>query len=164
LKQNYLLHIKDLNNASDIDEYKSYLKKDCDVSAYYFIEHLKHFAEQPNLLKYFVFFKEGQAIVLMPFILREIHINNVKQCYFDVTSPYGYNGPVFCKNGNDQDIVEFWKSVDIWYKNNNIVSEFIRFSLNGNHIGYSGSLAKTLSNVNFCQKLGIITEKLRNMN
>jgi predicted N-acyltransferase len=34
-----------------------------------------------------------------------------------------------------------------WYKANNVVSEFIRFSLNDNHVGYPGEITDTMKNV-----------------
>lgn len=147
MKQNYQLRIEDLNDISGQSVYESFLKKQCDVTAYYFIEHIKYCEESTSALKCFVFLKNNDVVILMPFIVREIHINNQKQPYHDVISPYGYSGPVVCKNANEQDVAEFWKNIDVWYNENNIISEFIRFSLNGNHIGYSGVLAKTLSNV-----------------
>ena len=43
---------------------------------------------------------------------------------------------------------DFWNQVDQWYQENNVVSEFIRFSLNGNHLQYTGTIKAALKNVN----------------
>ena len=47
----------------------------------------------------------------------------------------------------DIDIKEFWSCVDEWYKDNNVVTEFIRFNLFGNQEHYSGKIVMTLLNV-----------------
>lgn len=48
-----------------------------------------------------------------------------KNAYYDVTTPYGYGGWHF--EGNLSDINAFEKEYEMWCKDNNIVSEFVRF-------------------------------------
>lgn len=90
---------------------------------------------------------EGDIKILMPFILRKIPYTVNNTTYYDVISPYGYSGPLFNKDMSRGYLITFWEQVDSWYKKNNVVSEFIRFSLNNNFQFYSGVLIPTLSNV-----------------
>lgn len=100
-------------------------------------------------LKYFSFVSDdGKVLILMPFLLRKIPNTDQKDTYFDVISPYGYSGPLFNNSMSRGYLILFWEAVDNWYKNNNVVSEFIRFSLNHNFQFYSGVLIPTLTNVN----------------
>lgn len=147
MKQNYKLLIKNLNDSSDVLEYRTLLQNKWDNNVYYSAEHLLHFEKDSEKLKYFLFEKNDTQVILMPFIFREIKLKGENYPYFDVISPYGYSGPLFNNNVSEEDIIQFWSHVDQWYKDNNVITEFIRFSLNENYKGYSGCLIKTLSNV-----------------
>ncbi len=168
MKQNYRLLIKDLDDSSNVLEYKKLLQKEWDNNVYYSIEHLKYFEKESDRLRCFIFEKEETPIILMPFILRQIEINGKETPYFDVISPYGYNGPLFNDDITNDDIAQFWEQVDHWYQENNIISEFVRFSLNNNHVAYSGNLIQTLSNVkgnlfdNFDDQWTAFVSKVRN--
>ncbi|WP_241507179.1 GNAT family N-acetyltransferase [Aquimarina sediminis] len=147
MKQNYNLFIKNLDDSSDVLAYKKLLQNKWDNNVYYSAEHMLHFEKDSEKLKYFLFEKDDSPVILMPFIYREIKLKSQNYPYYDVISPYGYSGPLFNDTVSEEDIIEFWSSVDQWYKDNNVIAEFIRFSLNENHKGYSGYLTKTLSNV-----------------
>ncbi|MDO7171351.1 GNAT family N-acetyltransferase [Mariniflexile sp. AS56] len=94
--------------------------------------------------------EKGTLLILMPIILRRIPHFEKHQNYFDVSSPYGYSGPLFNEAMSRGYLILFWELVDAWYKDNHVVSEFIRFSLNNNYHFYSGKLVPTLTNVNGC--------------
>ncbi|MEW7278489.1 GNAT family N-acetyltransferase [Aquimarina sp. 2201CG1-2-11] len=148
MKQNYKLIIKHFDNTSDVIEYKTLLQNQWGNNVYYSVEHLKHFEKDTDRLCYFLFYKDDTPIILMPMVFRQIGINNKVTPYFDVISPYGYSGPLYNEDTVlEDDITYFWTQVDQWYQDNNVVAEFIRFSLNKNFTGYSGCLVKTLSNV-----------------
>jgi hypothetical protein len=98
-------------------------------------------------LCYFTLELKGEVIVLMPFRIREIDFKIGDETYFDIISPYGYSGPLFDKNLSRAYLIKFWEFVDQWYESHNVVSEFVRFSLNHNYQFYSGKLIPTLSNV-----------------
>ncbi|GGK28908.1 hypothetical protein GCM10007962_23920 [Yeosuana aromativorans] len=99
-------------------------------------------------LRYFTFLdKEGDILILMPFLLRKVPYKDHEVTYFDVVSPYGYSGPLYNEDMSRGYLILFWEAVDAWYKDNNVVSEFIRFSLNHNFQFYSGVLVPTLTNV-----------------
>ncbi|WP_051638289.1 MULTISPECIES: GNAT family N-acetyltransferase [Maribacter] len=100
-----------------------------------------------NSIHYFVLHKANNPIILMPIVLRPITINNKQTTFNDVISPYGYSGPLISKETNEKDMNEFWQLADLWYKENNVITEFIRFSLNNNTLGYNGKIIPTLKNV-----------------
>jgi len=168
LKQLYKLFIKNLEEAENILEYKKLLLEKWNNNAYYSIEHLQYFENETDKLRIFLLEKEDEPIILMPFFLRKISINDQTTPYFDVISPYGYNGPLCNEDVSELEITEFWEQVDTWYRENNVVSEFIRFSLNNNHKKYNGNLIKTLSNVrgnlfdNFDDQWTAFVSKVRN--
>ena len=146
MTNNYKLYINNLDQLSEIASYKELLSNHWDNNIYCAIEHLNYFKTNSGKIKYFTFEKNGNIIVLMSFILRKVE-NIIEKEYYDVVSPYGYSGPIFSEEADDRDIAEFWKHVDRWYAQNNVISEFIRFSLTNNHQNYSGKLIDTLFNV-----------------
>jgi hypothetical protein len=102
-----------------------------------------------NQLCYFTLFNDDEVLlILMPFLLRKIPYQIEEMPYYDVISPYGFSGPLFNDTISRGYLILFWEEVDAWYTKNNVVSEFIRFSLNHNHQFYSGLLVPTLKNVN----------------
>ncbi len=147
MKQNYRLIIENLDSSAEIEKYKGLLQKEWNNNVYYSTEHLQYFEKSSDTLKYFLFKKSDAPIILMPFVFRAISINGQEQPYFDVISPYGYSGPLFNDSISKDDIAYFWECVDHWYQENNVVTEFVRFSLNENFEEYSGALIKSLSNV-----------------
>lgn len=168
MKQDYKIEVRDFDCKEEIEEYKNLLKEKWYNNVYYSVEHLQYFAKEQDILKYFLLKKSSEAIIMMPFIYRRIVLNGVEEPYFDVISPYGYNGPIFNEDISDEELNIFWSLVDQWYKENNVISEFIRFSLNQNHVGYSGNLIHTLSNVkgllkdNFQDQWTAFLPKVRN--
>lgn len=48
-------------------------------------------------------------------------------------------------------MTKFWKQVDHSYLNNNLVSEFVRFNLCNNYLGFTGKIVPTLKMV--CGKI-----------
>jgi hypothetical protein len=90
---------------------------------------------------------KSNAYIIMPGYLKPIVIGGEKTNYFEFVTPYGYTGPIYSKTVTDIDIKEFWSCVDEWYKDNNVVTEFIRFNLFGNQEHYSGKIVMTLLNV-----------------
>lgn len=147
MNHNYKLSVYKIEDIDGAKKYENLLKHKWDDNVYYSIAHMEYFLEASHELMYFLFEKEQNVKVLMPFILRKIDIKNRSTTYFDVISPYGYSGPLFCDEIEESEIELFWKNVDQWYKKNNIVAEFIRFSLNDNQKQYSGTLIESLINI-----------------
>ncbi len=145
-----------INDIDDISTFKQVVDALGITNPFYKTELLDTTDMHKNQLCYFVYAKEEQPIIVMPFYVRDIVINNELTAYKDVTSPYGYSGPLF---NNQQvevsDIRDFWTQVDVWYRKKNIISEFIRFSLTDNHVQYTGKIIESLQNV----KGNIIADK-----
>ncbi|MGJ8734892.1 MAG: NeuD/PglB/VioB family sugar acetyltransferase [Cellulophaga sp.] len=139
----YDLYVKKLNTVEEINTYKELLSNYWDNNVYYTYEYLKYYENEHDQLRYFLLNVDGIPNTIMPFYIRDIK----DKTYKDVITPYGYGGPL-CKNCDDKKILsKFWELADKWYRKNNIVSEFVRFNLNGNHTNYSGELTETLLNV-----------------
>ncbi|WP_010179265.1 GNAT family N-acetyltransferase [Aquimarina agarilytica] len=147
MSKNYKLSIHEIEGKDNTDRYTKLLREKWGNNVYYSIAHLEYFLAESQKLMYFLYKEDESVKVLMPFILRRIESNGVFTEYYDVISPYGYNGPLFCKSIEKEVVVSFWESIDKWYQKNNVVTEFIRFSLNNNHKYYSGTLIDSLINV-----------------
>ncbi|WP_439151238.1 peptidoglycan bridge formation glycyltransferase FemA/FemB family protein [Winogradskyella sp.] len=145
---NFTLQILNLTISGDVDKYKDALAPFKDDNPYYKIDFIDVFSSGLNDCFAFILLdKTNKPLVLMPFYYKPIegHIESLE--YYDVKSTYGYNGPLIKENTEIEIIKAFWNLVDNWYANNNVVSEFIRFSLNGNYLDYTGELKETLLNI-----------------
>ena len=157
-----------LNTKEEIEIYKTYLKHFEGHDSFYKVEIFNKINDNSTLHKYALLSKHGKVIMLMPFSLKKIIINGTVTNFNDVTSFYGYNGPLLSENTREDDIKEFWKRVNVLYKKNNVVSEFIRFNLDGNHKFYNGKLIPSLRNVrgkilkNETEQWEIYNKKIRN--
>ncbi len=74
-------------------------------------------------------FESEDGLILHQFIKRKIDTGVHDTSYFDVTTPYGYGGPVILRlNGNKERLIHsFAEAFGQYCMENNIVSEFIRF-------------------------------------
>ncbi|WP_350286187.1 GNAT family N-acetyltransferase [uncultured Croceitalea sp.] len=145
--QVFQLEINSFGSTNEITIYRELLEQlNCD-SPYYCYELLNSSQNDNTALKCFIFSVDNEVIAVMPFFLRPIASEKTVGDYYDVSSPWGYNGPFF-KEDTDEALVDlFWKEVDQWYHDNDIVSEFLRFNFYGNHSHYSGHTLHTLKNV-----------------
>ena len=133
-----------LNKKKHAEKYEKLLKTIKNYSPYYLLSFIKYFSNGLSSLICFVGLTKEGGIILLPGYFRNIPSLSG---YYDFTSPYGYSGPVFTENISETHLKIFWNKIDVWYNSNNIVSEFIRFSLNINYQGYSGLLIPTLANI-----------------
>ncbi|WP_281542965.1 GNAT family N-acetyltransferase [Maribacter aestuarii] len=141
------LEVHEISSKVGVERYKHHLNMVDPENPYYKYELLNVDYQKNNNLMYFVFFVENSPKVLMPFYLNPIITKGRKTTYKDVSSPWGYTGPLLEKNCKVDILRDFWKEVDDWYMAENIISEFIRFNFSGNHRNYSGKVVHTLSNV-----------------
>ena len=84
---------------SSEDSYEFYKKAYVELESsnpYYSVELLKNTAEDQELYCFY-YYVNDKLHGFMPFNLRNIVINDSDTGYFDVTSPYGYSGPLFKK-------------------------------------------------------------------
>ncbi|MEP5341510.1 MAG: GNAT family N-acetyltransferase [Algibacter sp.] len=164
-QSSYTLTHHNISNSIEQIDYKNVLKDFQHASP---LHSLQYFGcTNKKSVGYFILKTDDHPKILMPICLREIKNELLlNEQYFDATSPYGYSGPLY-NNATDQEKVLFWQEVDLWYKKNNVVTEFIRFNLNNNHNLYSGHLLETLSNVkgrikSFDDIWGNFKQKVRN--
>jgi sugar O-acyltransferase (sialic acid O-acetyltransferase NeuD family) len=143
----YELACFDLKTATDIEIYKENLRNFKGYDAFYKIEQFSIKNTEKEHLKYFVLIKEEEVLVLMPFALRKITIRDKNTTYNNVSSFYGYSGPLFNDKITDKDLDCFWYLADSWYQKNKVISEFMCFNLEGNYNNYSGVLYPTLNNI-----------------
>ncbi|MDM9630298.1 GNAT family N-acetyltransferase [Robiginitalea aurantiaca] len=148
------LNVYEISSSEAVDQYKDILKAVGNNWPYLRYELINVGILEDSQLMYFVYSVNEEPLVLMPFYKRRISIGNQRTAYFDVISPWGYAGPIFKEAIEEKVATAFWRLADDWYRDNNIVSEFIRFHFQGNHLCYSGSVAHTLYNVR-----GVIREK-----
>ncbi|MFC5045346.1 NeuD/PglB/VioB family sugar acetyltransferase [Aquimarina hainanensis] len=135
-----------IDSEKALKKYKKILNSVGNENPFYTLEYIGITGMREHRLSYFVLERNSRPIVVMPFYLRDIKETDGK--YKDVVSPYGYGGPLLdIEHVECKDLEYFWREVDAWYKKENIVSEFIRFSLNNNHCRYNGELIPTLTNV-----------------
>lgn len=143
----YELTCFDLKTAEDIEDYKAYLLNFKGYDAFYKTELFNVKSTATEQLKYFILKKREVVILLMPFALRNIVLAEKDTGYRDVSAFYGYSGPLFNSKITEEDLNCFWHLADSWYQKNKVVSEFIRFNLEGNYQQYSGIIKPTLNNV-----------------
>ena len=74
---------------------------------------------------------ENKSVLLYPFLKREITYDlekNTSKQYYDITTPYGYGGPVVNLEGEDTSfLTKAWENFSIWCREQSIVTEFCRF-------------------------------------
>lgn len=141
------LKVFEISTQTEVDTFKYYINAINSDNPFYKPELFKEAGNIDGKIHYFVYFENQKPFILMCFYLRSINLNGKATDYKDAISPYGYSGPLFQPDIDNEKLQSFWEMVDDWYKENNVVSEFIRFSLNGNHIGYTGTPIATLNNV-----------------
>jgi len=142
------LQIKNISNKEDFGAYLELVSSFDVINPFYVIYGATLVDDLFDALHYFTFYNDlGKVLVLMPFILRKVPYQDGETTYYDVVSPYGYSGPLYNQEMSRGYLIDFWEQVDVWYSKNDVVSEFMRFSLNNNHQFYSGILVPTLTNV-----------------
>jgi hypothetical protein len=96
----------------------------------YFEIYKKHFHLKPEA----VFWDDGKVSIFFPHLVRSIGKINIFSGmeYFDLTTPYGYSGPVINTGGSNEaeirnSLVTFRKDYFAYAKESKYISEFIRF-------------------------------------
>jgi hypothetical protein len=135
-----------LSIPEEANVYNDALNVLTDKHPYYKVAFLDIFYDGLSNARAFVFYDESQKpIIAMPFYLRPIEQLIDNEHYFDVTSTWGYSGPLYNDDLSETMLEDFWKDVDKWYKQNKVVTEFIRFNTNNNTAGYSGALVPIMN-------------------
>lgn len=140
------LQLLNLSIPEEAIVYNDTLNVLTDKHPYYKVAFLDIFYDGLSNARAFVFYDElHKPIIAMPFYLRPIEQLIDNEQFFDITSTWGYSGPLF-NDGSSKAILEaFWKDVDEWYKQNRVVTEFIRFNTYDNTLGYTGTLVPVMN-------------------
>lgn len=141
------LQVFQLKTSKDYKDYNFLLSSINERNPFYKLELFLNNSLEKQDLNYFIYSTNEVPKIIMLFYSREIVINNQKSEFRDVVSPYGYSGPLISSLASEADIKKFWEAVDLWYHENKIITEFIRFSLNDNKRFYTGNIQPTLKNV-----------------
>jgi hypothetical protein len=94
-----------------------------EVDIYYTFEYGTLFSKEENGTLLAAYYEIDDAKVFYPFIKRKIDWK--EEAVYDIVTPYGYGGPLL--KGNDEKITLFYKSFEAYCKENNIITETIRF-------------------------------------
>lgn len=81
---------------------------------------------EPRLFVY----TKGAQTVIYPFLLRPVHgVPGItgEESFYDITSPYGYGGPLYPPGASRQLVHDFYACFRQYCRENNIITEFIRF-------------------------------------
>lgn len=84
-------------------------------------------------------YREGTATIIYPFLLRRVNLipgleGKLEQDLYDITSPYGYGGPVANAASDESIWPNFYRNFAHYCDRNKIITEFIRFHpIIGNH-------------------------------
>jgi hypothetical protein len=144
--------VLELNALQDLLEYENVLDEHSLNSPFLQPVYLENFGG--SFYRQMVFLWKGDNLVIMPINIHKIEFSD----FYDSSSPKGYFGPYYGNSITQQDLKEFWINVDHWYRNNNVVSEFIRFRLENNTLCYTGSIVSTMDNI--VVDLAEVNEKL----
>ena len=137
-----MLSVLDLSLPEDKQEYQSRLDSLDSRHPYYRLEFFEIFAAGTENMICFAWQNKAD-LILNPGYLNPIPGSDR---YFDFISPYGYSGPI--SNVTEPETFHvFWNACDSWLKDQNAVSEFIRFSLNDVPDTYNGTVVRSLSNI-----------------
>lgn len=117
-------------DLDDIDDWLRALDSVGVRDTYYMPRYLQMVSENGDGIPEFAWLSCGYGNVVYPFLLRPITINGRNTGYHDITSPYGYGGPVI--EGTNQHYTnslaaEFVQQFHDYCTEENVVAEFIRF-------------------------------------
>jgi len=135
-----------LGSTDELEKYSNLIYSQKINNPYFLLDFIKVFGGGLDNLICFNYTNENTNII-MPGYLKNVVVGDKPTKYFDFITPYGYSGPYFKADTPDSDINMFWNSVDEWYLSNGVVSEFIRFNLEGNDRNYNGTIVPTMLNI-----------------
>lgn len=127
-----------------------------DFDNYYLTEYASPFMYADKIESFLIHFKGAKMELCYVIDKSDIAENSnfernlAKNIFFDISTPYGYGGPLV-KNYNREDMECFFSALTKWAQNENIVSQFIRFHpLIENHKFFDGfSTLKTFKKTVF---------------
>lgn len=119
-------------NNNEKEKWNRIVKSFPDYDIYYLNEYIKPFLCLDKTEAFLIYFKNEKTELC--YVVEKSDVSNFKsfcknldkKTYFDLSTPYGYGGPLV-KNYNYENIKLFFDRLTKWAKSENIVSQFIRF-------------------------------------
>jgi sugar O-acyltransferase (sialic acid O-acetyltransferase NeuD family) len=110
-------------------KWKSICQSFKDIDIFYYPEYVHLFEVRgEGKARCFVYYDDN-GTVIFPFLIRQINelecFRDISDNMIDITSPYGYGG--YLRNNDLVDMDKFYEVLSNYCKENNIVSEFVRF-------------------------------------
>lgn len=111
-------------------------------------------------------YREGSASIIYPFLLRKVNLisaldGKLDRDFYDLTSPYGYGGPLGAPAAGELLWDDFYRCFAAYCDKNNIITEFIRFHpLLGNHRLLKNDMQVERASSVVCVDLGRSEEEL----
>lgn len=138
-----MVELFDLHTQKNIDIYNQLLTRFGNKYPYYSIPFYLYFSNGLTKL-YFVRYQEGDNCFLLPLYINEIDNFPGK---FEAYSPYGYSGPLITENTNNEVLKNIWKEVESLLISKDVISCFIRFSLDSRLEYFPGKIVSTMNNI-----------------
>lgn len=140
----------DVINSSSPDKWRSVIANMNDYDVCFLPEYHNAYSSKLEESRSILWtYSQKDNFFYYPFILEPIIFYNEKNIlktkFNDISSVYGYSGP-YSNNFDKNFLKEAWKKFDEWAKKNNIINEFIRFSIWKDNRKFSHPLTKISKN------------------
>lgn len=123
-------------DGSDAIAWNRYISKIPDADIYFLAEYCRIYEENGEGSARLFVYSEGDAIICYPFLLRNfnelpaVRAAGIREPLFDISTPYGYGGPltnVTCPDERAGLFERFSVEIHKYCLENNIITEFVRF-------------------------------------
>lgn len=116
-----------LLDASDGERWQCLLEEMAETDVFFEPSYFSLYKDEGEA-KLFVYEKDNETVIY-PFILRKINSVPIDGAgeIFDITSPYGYGGPLCSAKANEQILKSFNCAFEDFCREEKIITEFIRF-------------------------------------
>lgn len=104
----------------------------CQTPEYHAAYSLRIAGSSPVMWRY----QNGEDIFCYPFLLTPVLVEKEDTGYKDISSIYGYSGPL-STTANKDFLALAWQAFDEWAAENKVIAEFIRFSLYADNRGFA---------------------------
>ncbi len=136
-----MIEVLDLNKESNRSFYKKIIRSFNSARPYDSLEFIENFSEGFENLVCIKYEKEGN-VVLLPGYLKTIDNTDYK----DFVSPYGYSGLIYNTGTKISVVKNAWQDIKIYF-DENLVSSFIRFSLDTNYTVFEEGVIPLMKNI-----------------
>ncbi|MDD3579944.1 MAG: peptidoglycan bridge formation glycyltransferase FemA/FemB family protein [Desulfobacca sp.] len=118
------------DNLAEREKWRSLCQRFKDIDIFYYPEYAYLFQlKGDGQAKCFVYYESDEDVVIYPFLQRPINelsiFHDLPDYLIDIVTPYGYGG--YLQSSSRVDMEKFYAVFKQYCRENNIVSEFIRF-------------------------------------